>query len=352
MPALASPHAGRETTARHRWLTRLSWVNLIGVLLATALIKFVSEEWWVTAALVYLPRCVFIVPSLLLVPMAATRSFRATAINLAGVAVVVWPLMNLRFQFPNDRHLHAPQKDRSLRIVSCNVQRFRPDFASVLGDISQMHPSVIALQDADALSNLLERYLAGWHAAREGEFVVASRFPVRFVDKCRPDVFGRTSVARFALDTPAGLVQIYNLHQMTPRRGLTALRPNSIITETGRGDLEAFVALRAAEARETRDFFERTRGDAPALIVGDFNMPSDSSLYREYWPGLANAFDEVGTGYGYTFPCQRQYQWPAGFPWLRIDHILVSEHWSLRESWVGSANGSDHRPIAAIVELR
>ena len=333
-------------------MTRLSWVNLIAVVLLTLLVKFVSEDWWVTAALVYLPRCVFLLPSIALIPLAAPRSLRAVAINVAAVAIVAWPLMNLQIRFDRGTSLPAARKDRTLRIVSCNVQRFRPDFASVLGDISQMQPSVIALQDAAVSSDLLKRYLVGWHLVREGEFVVASRFPVRFIDKCQPDAFGRTSVALFELAAPTGPVRLYNLHQMTPRRGLAALRPDSIITETGRGDLEAFVALRAAEARETREFVERTRGSLPTLILGDFNMPSDSSLYHEFWGDLPNAFNEVGSGYGYTFPSQRQYQWPGGFPWMRIDHVVVSEHWKVRESWVGSANGSDHRPIAAVVELR
>ncbi len=209
-----------------------------------------------------------------------------------------------------------------------------------------------ALQDADASSRLLQQYLQDWHVASEGEFLVASKYPVRFVDKCHPESFQRTSVARFEIDTPAGKVLLYDLHQMTPRRALTALRPDSIITETGRGELEAFLGQLADEAHETGEFVEGTRDRKPALIVGDFNMPSDSSLYRMYWSGLTNAFNTVGTGYGYTFPCQRQFQWPSGFPWMRIDHVLASEHWRIRRCWVGSSNGSDHRPIAAVVELR
>lgn len=341
----------RNVAARGRWVKRLSWVNLIVVVSVTVLVKCLSEEWWVTTPAVYLPRSVFLIPSVSLLVFAGARSWRAVGINFVAVAVVAGPLMNFRYPFGGEVAA-VVNKERSLRIVSCNVQRFRPDFASVLEEISRMNPHVIALQDADGNSRLLRHYLQEWHVASEGEFLVASMYPVRFVDKCRPQAFLHTTVARFEIETPAGKVLLYDLHQMTPRRVLTALRPDSIITESGRDDLEEFLSRWADEAHETREFVESTRDQMPALIVGDFNMPSDSSLYRMNWNELSNAFDSVGTGYGYTFPCQRQFRWPAGFPWMRIDHVLTTEHWRIRSCWVGSSNGSDHRPIAAVVELR
>lgn len=351
VPAASNADRRRSAAPRGRWLVRVSCVNLIAVAAVTLLLKFVSENWWVSAAMVYLPRSLYAVPGIALLPFALARSWRAVLFNLAAIGLVAGPLMHA--QYPLGDEADTPlKKDRTLRIVSCNVQRFRPDFASVLEEIGRMNPNVIALQDADANSAILTRYLHEWHTARAGEFLVASKYPVRFVDKCRPDSFERTSVARFEIDTPAGTILLYDLHQMTPRQGLTALRPDSILTETGRGDLEAFVSLRADEARQTRQFVDQTRRRTPALIVGDFNMPSDSSLYRTSWNDLANAFNTAGTGYGYTFPCQRQFQWPGGLPWMRIDHILASDHWQIRRCWVGSANGSDHRPIAAVVELR
>ena len=350
-PPQGRADARRNVAARGRWVKRLSWVNLIVVIAVTVLVKFLSEEWWVTTPVVYLPRSVFLIPSVALLALACVRSWRAVAINLVAAVVVAGPLMNFQYPFGGEA-VAAGHKERTLRIVSCNVQRFRPDFASVLEEIGRMNPHVIALQDADATSRLLRQYLQDWHVASEGEFLVASKYPVRFIGKCQPEAFQRTSVARFEIDTPAGKILLYDLHQMTPRRALTALRPDSIITETGRGELETFLGQLADEAHETREFVESTRDRTPALIVGDFNMPCDSSLYRMSWSGLTNAFNTVGTGYGYTFPCQRQFQWPSGLPWMRIDHVLASDHWRIRRCWVGSSNGSDHRPIAAVVELR
>jgi endonuclease/exonuclease/phosphatase family metal-dependent hydrolase len=350
-PTQSLDNARRNAAGRGRWVKRLSWVNLIVVVSVTVLVKSLLEEWWVTTPAVYLPRSVFLFPSVVLLAFAAARSWRAVAINLVSAAVVAGPLMNFRYPVGGES-VAVVNKERTLKIVSCNVQRFRPDFASVLDEISRMNPHVIALQDADVSSRLLRQYLQEWHVAREGEFLVASKYPVRFVDKCRPKAFLHVTVARFEIETPAGKILLYDLHQMTPRRALSALRPDSLISEAGRDELEAFFSRWADEAHETREFVEGTRDHLPALVVGDFNMPSDSSLYHMNWIGLTNAFDTVGTGYGYTFPCQRQFRWPAGFPWMRIDHVLASEHWHIRRCWVGTSNGSDHRPIAAVVELR
>ena len=41
--------------------------------------------------------------------------------------------------------------------------------------------------------------------------------------------------------------------------------------------------------------------------------------------------------------------WPNTWSWpvmgIRIDHVLVSEHWRVTESRIGPAMGSDHWPL-------
>ena len=55
---------------------------------------------------------------------------------------------------------------------------------------------------------------------------------------------------------------------------------------------------------------------------------------------LRSAQDVAGNGFGFT--------WPASFPVLRIDQILVRGV-EPDNSWVRPANGSDHRPVAATI---
>jgi vancomycin resistance protein VanJ len=50
----------------------------------------------------------------------------------------------------------------------------------------------------------------------------------------------------------------------------------------------------------------------------------------------------AGDGFGFS--------WPAGFPMARIDQIMVKGI-EPKSSWVLPATDSDHRPVAARVEV-
>ena len=65
--------------------------------------------------------------------------------------------------------------------------------------------------------------------------------------------------------------------------------------------------------------------------------------------GFNNAFDERGTGFGYTAPCSMRYRWFHDSPWVRIDHILADPTWTVRACAVGRGRGSDHRLIWALL---
>jgi len=55
---------------------------------------------------------------------------------------------------------------------------------------------------------------------------------------------------------------------------------------------------------------------------------------------MQSAQSVAGDGFGFT--------WPASFPVVRIDQILVRGV-KPDSSWVLPANGSDHRPVEASV---
>ena len=82
---------------------------------------------------------------------------------------------------------------------------------------------------------------------------------------------------------------------------------------------------------------------APVILAGDFNMPTQSSIYRHHWSAMCNAFSMAGLGLGYT-------EWPTIRSWqfgIRIDHIVTGCSWRPVRCWVGPDLGSDHRPLLA-----
>jgi endonuclease/exonuclease/phosphatase family metal-dependent hydrolase len=330
-----------------RWLMLASDVNLGLVALVWLLLACVSEDWWLSTVLVYLPRSLYVFPALVLLAVTAARREWSAGLNVLAALIVLGPVMG--WQGSVTRLLSPATSRAGLCCVSCNVQSFRPHFGLIVQELSRINPDVVAFQEAFEDHPLVSRYFKGWHIVRQDEYLVASKFPLKLLGKCHSAAFDRVAAIRVAVETPRGTVEIYNVHQTSPRRGLKQLRPWSPITGSGLNRVERDRLLREAEAGTCLEFVTRSGPEQPVVVLGDFNMPADSSLFRRYWGHLTNAFAAGGWGYGYTSPCQTHRLWPHGWPWLQVDHILTSQHWEVSRCWVGTSNGSDHRLIAARV---
>lgn len=348
-PRVSSTNA-RPQAARSRWIAGLSWGYLGLVMVVSFLLLSVSENWWFSSAMTYAPRIPYLAPAAILLVLSALWHRGSIAVNLISLAIVAVPVMGLTLPVAAWT-APSPSAGPTLKLVSCNVQDYRPNFAGILEEVARFNPDVVVFQDARSESKLLEAFFAKWHHIHDGEFFAASRFPLKLVAIGHFEPFDRDGVLQCELDVDGRKVMLFNVHQMTPRHGLRALDVTSPVTQRGSAQMSRYLALRADEAAQLRDFVEGSRGDAPTLLAGDFNMPCESSLYQHNWFGYQNAFNTAGTGYGYSFPCTRQYCWPAGIPWMRLDHILADEAWIVRDCFIGSVNGSDHRLIAATLEL-
>lgn len=74
------------------------------------------------------------------------------------------------------------------------------------------------------------------------------------------------------------------------------------------------------------------------VLLGDLNGTVDDRAFASITSQLRSAQDAAGNGFGFT--------WPAKFPVVRIDQILVRGV-EPGSSWVLPATGSDHLPVAA-----
>ena len=329
-----------------RWLWVISWLNLAAVLGVWGLLWGVADDYWIGTALLYLPRFPFALPAAVLIPLAFKRDRRAILLNLVAVAIVIGPVMGLRLNVAGAM-LAVPEK--SVTAVSCNVQFFRPDFASVTKEVFSFHPDVIAFQDAKESHPLLEPFFRGWNVVHEGEFLIASKHPLKLVAQCETQVYERLTAIMCEVADPAGPFRVVSLHHMSPREGLSSIRPGDILAEAGDRPVDQELILRGEEAAAVRDFIEQNRGELPLLVMGDFNFPVESQLYQSNWGDMTNTFDAGGLGYGYTILCTTRSLWPSGWPWCRIDHIVASPEWDVQRAWAGSSNGSDHRCMAAVL---
>lgn len=80
-----------------------------------------------------------------------------------------------------------------------------------------------------------------------------------------------------------------------------------------------------------------TSEDGPTIVLGDFNTPPNSDGHRLLSRTLRDCFDEVGSGFGYTFR--------ADIPIWRIDYIWASRDLVPCRAKVERERLSDHRPL-------
>jgi vancomycin resistance protein VanJ len=78
------------------------------------------------------------------------------------------------------------------------------------------------------------------------------------------------------------------------------------------------------------------------VLLGDLNGSVDDRAFAGITARLRSAQDAAGDGFGFS--------WPAAFPMVRIDQILVRGVEPVR-SWVLPATGSDHLPVAARIRF-
>ncbi len=329
-----------------RWLTA---AHVGGVAVLWFLIWEVSESHWLGSVVTFLPRLPWLLPgAVLLVASLLTRS-KSFWINLPTTLFVLLSVaeFNIPEQRGNESAPATARDEQTLRIVSCNVQHFTPDFSLVLREVQRAKPDLVALQEASRPPRLLLDHFEGWHQVQVRGLWVASKWPLRLLGECQTDLFSHLSGIAVEVDAPFGKFVLADLHLMTARKSLVELRPVDLASGDSQLALAGATVERMQEARQVREFVTKHSAELPMIVVGDFNMPTSSSVYRTSFGDLTNAFEASAWGFGFTAPCKRFRWWPTNTPWQRIDHILANESWKVRECRIGEWDGSDHRLISA-----
>jgi vancomycin resistance protein VanJ len=226
-----------------------------------------------------------------------------------------------------------------LTLVEHNVGAGNHDPAATARDLASSGADVLALVEVTAQAlGTYEKQLAGaypYHAV-EGTVGVWSRLPLsdtRPVDagmdygplaatKSAADKLPYNRALRTTVTTAHGPLAVYVAHlgsaRVNPRTGFwTAQRDRGA------------QALAAAVAAEHNPH---------VVLLGDLNGSTDDRAFAGLTSQLRSAQTVAGKGFGFT--------WPAAFPVLRIDQILVRGV-QPRSAWVLPRTGSDHRPVAA-----
>ena len=337
--SLRLPASARQRD-RALWLATAGYLA-VGVLSA-ALLWLLADRWWAATTLLFGPRWLLLLPA---VPLAAL-AFRWDRPLLVPIAVTVLialgPVMGLRTGWR--ALLTGADEAWDVRIVSLNAEGGRPLTMALTDMLLRWDADVLAIQECGPSIVQAFQFLEEWHTDATGALCLISRYPITRVDTMPREAFevagGAAMVATYRLEAEPVPLHLTNIHLQTPRAGLEKIRAGDLAE--GIPTLEGKSTIREIEQRRAARWIEQF--PHPQIVVGDFNSPPESPIYREAWNRWSNAFSVAGRGFGYT----RMNGWIRA----RIDHILVDDTWKVVRAWVGPDVGSDHRPALATIRLR
>ena len=336
------PHS-RPRRRAVRVVAGICWLYLVTLVALGLLLAFAADRWWLATVAMYGPRWVWSVPLALLLPAAVMLPRRGTWVALGlSLIVLLGPVMHLCV--PWRRVLSGGGgSSRPLRVLTLNADNNDVNAHALKRWIEQVRPDVVALQAWPAGYQQRVFGDAGWHVRADGQFLLASRYPIEPLGLVpAPASVTHTSppAAAFEVETPGGPIRLFNVHTATPRFALLGVWYHGW---NGADELRANSAERRAQSEAIRRAVDSSDARSRrVLVLGDFNTPPDGAAYRRSWSDFSNGFTACGFGFGNTHFTRHTA--------VRIDHVLAGPGWRFRRCWVGPAVGSAHRPVVADVE--
>lgn len=333
----------------HSLLLRIARFGVAGVLGATVALSAAytargEGTWWLELAR-YVPYPVYLLAALLSLGASLWlgRAWRVAA--LLSLTLVGTVIMGLAWGTPD-------KGSQRLRVMTYNVKSYladeRPEsFARAVWEVLQNDPDILLLQDAQHLIDSkgtmpepVRKMLGNRTVHVSGQYIVASRYTLRDCGPGRIDFRGRTHTYVRCVVVVNGLeIDLVTAHFLSPREGLNATRHEGT---AGLDDWQQNFEDRMTQANALAGVVAASR--RPVIVAGDLNAPESSPVVGALLDaGLRDAFSSAGKGYGYT----QGHALRPGISFLRIDHILVSKGLGVLDCFVGSKEGSEHRPVTA-----
>lgn len=276
-----------------------------------------------------------------------TRSCCRLASVWAGIALTLVGCSSLG----SAAHGGVPVEDATLRVMTYNIQSGHGNLEATATAIRTAHPDLVALQEVDV--HWAERSGFADQATILGErlgmnvrFAPIYRIPASTSGQPIRE-FGVALLTRFP-------VQAWHNDTLTR---LSTQDPNPIPAPAP-GLLEATIDVHGTRVRVFNTHLDyrsdpRVRrqqvsemmahigtADTPTIVFGDLNATPSAP---ELAPLRARLHDAWSAAFGNGFT------YPADGASKRIDYVLVSSHFVVRDASVPDTQASDHRPV--IVDL-
>ncbi|MEM7317771.1 MAG: endonuclease/exonuclease/phosphatase family protein [Pseudomonadota bacterium] len=268
------------------------------------------------------------VAALVICALAVVCRARRAALTGASVAALIF--MMLPPTVFRAETVFVPRPDQ-FKITTLSNRTLNADMTGTAAMLRQHPADIFVLQEiADPLQLVDE--LQGLYGAdhtvqscHHGNFVIVTRFPIG-----EPHAHSNNAAMLCRVGMPEGPVWVAAVHL-----------PKGLWTRDEQLGAALGILQDAADL------------DGGILLAGDFNATVLTTPLRRIADSYSNAFDEHGSGPGFTFPTTARRLGKLG-PFLRIDHIFYSDDFlSLHaqvESWHPPL--ADHFPVSATLVSR
>jgi len=307
------------------------------------------SPWWLELTR-YLPYPMFLAPVAAALLVSCALGWRWVLASAATLALAATLTMGLVW---NDAEIGpSPFRVMTYNIKGAKAAQRAGGLAELAREIARHDPDIVMVQDAQGMSSgppgpqRPEALLfAGRAIHRVGQYVIASRFPLRDCAPGRLPVRGDdVGYLRCVVDVRGVELTLVTVHFESPRSGLNAARREGV---DGIAEWRRNYEDRLDQARLLAGVF--ATGPRPLVIAGDLNAQQASPVVRALLAtGLRDAFASAGRGYGYSYGQALR----VGVSFLRIDHILVSDGIGVAACEVGDGAPSEHRPVIADLWFR
>jgi vancomycin resistance protein VanJ len=323
---------------------RVCWWLYLGCLLSFLIfISVCGERHWLSAAALYAPFQLFLLPLAVLFPFAPRFKQRRWPWLIIPILAVCFCYMDFHWTFWQKR------SSDGLVVITSNIGQRKT--RTLWPFLEEEKPDVLVLQEAFNHNRTLSHENPDRYVASRGEFVVVSKFEIRNSGVV-PGTFATSGpiAAWFELDYHGQSIVVYNVHLPTPRSDITTLtRGRGILHQSGREQFGAAMNQRLEMIKTLLAHFEREQ--RPFVVAGDFNMPSPGYAGDLVSDRLTDVFAMRGRGYGFTFPGTTRNPLTLFGPWLRIDYIFCSAHWKPTTCRVEPRQPAQHLAVMGQLEL-
>ena len=229
-----------------------------------------------------------------------------------------------------------------------NVFKWIPDINAgkeISQFINEKKPDIISMQDYRPDKGLALKDYYKFESLSGGKIIngqaIFSKFPIIHKGTIEfPNTFNNAIFA----DVVKGkdTIRVYNVHLQSFKIDVST---DPLKKETSESLVKRVEKTFSLQQSQTELFLEhKSRSPYKVIICGDFNNTAYSYVYKEIRVGMKDAFVEAGNGFGRSFHFKF-------FP-VRIDYIMVDDHFDVNTFKTFDLKLSDHYPIMSRVRIR